>query len=52
VARGFDHRVPAATIVWQARLTGPTVLRSELSLDLRYEDALPPSSSTMSAQAR
>ena len=33
VARGFDTRVPATTIVWQARLTGAAVLRSELWLE-------------------
>jgi hypothetical protein len=32
VLRGFDNRVPAATIVWQARLLGRSVLRSELLL--------------------
>jgi hypothetical protein len=32
VLRGFDNRVPAATIVWQARLLGRSVLRSELVL--------------------
>jgi hypothetical protein len=32
VARGFDGRVPAATIVWQARVNGRGVLRSELQL--------------------
>jgi hypothetical protein len=52
VARGFDNRVPATTIVWQAHLTGPAVLRSELSLDPRYEAPPASSNSTMSAQAR
>jgi hypothetical protein len=30
VSRSFDSREPAPTIVWSARLTGPTVLRSEI----------------------
>ena len=30
VSRAFDSREPAPTIVWQARLTGRTVLRSEI----------------------
>jgi hypothetical protein len=34
VSRGYDSRVPAPTIVWQARLTGRRVLRSELLLAL------------------
>jgi hypothetical protein len=50
VSRGFDARVPATTIVWQARLTGPSVLRSELRLG--YADEPGSSSSTISAQAR
>jgi hypothetical protein len=29
-SRAFDTRVPAPTIVWQARLAGPTLLRTEL----------------------
>ena len=45
MSRGFDQRVPAPTIVWQARLTGRSVLRSEILL---YDDEV----STMSAQAR
>jgi hypothetical protein len=32
VSRAFDQREPATTIVWQARLVGPAVLRSELQL--------------------
>jgi hypothetical protein len=32
VCRGFDQRAPATTIVWQAQVTGPAVLRSELLL--------------------
>jgi hypothetical protein len=35
VSRAFDCRVPAPTIVWQARLLGRSVLRSELSLEER-----------------
>jgi Heparinase II/III-like protein/Heparinase II/III N-terminus len=31
VSRAFDSRAPAPTIVWSARLTGPTLLRSELA---------------------
>jgi hypothetical protein len=34
VSRAYDSRVPAPTIVWQARLTGRSVLRSELLLAL------------------
>jgi hypothetical protein len=30
VSRAFDQRTPAPTIVWRARLTGNTVLRTEL----------------------
>ncbi len=30
VSRAFDSRLPAPTIVWQARLTGRTVLRTEI----------------------
>ena len=50
VWRGFDARVPATTLVWQARLTGRSVLRSELRLG--YPDEPGSSSSTISAQAR
>jgi hypothetical protein len=32
VCRGFDQRAPGTTIVWQAQVTGPAVLRSELLL--------------------
>jgi hypothetical protein len=32
VSRRFDERVPATTIVWQARLTGRVALRTELRL--------------------
>ena len=32
VSRSFDIREPASTIAWQARLTGPTVLRTEIAL--------------------
>ena len=30
ISRRYDQREPAPTIVWRARLTGPSVLRSEL----------------------
>jgi hypothetical protein len=30
VSRAFDQRTPAPAIVWRARLTGNTVLRTEL----------------------
>ena len=30
VSRGLDSREPATTIVWKARLTGRTVLRSAI----------------------
>jgi hypothetical protein len=33
--RAFDVRQPTATIVWQARLTGRTVLRTELLVQAR-----------------
>jgi hypothetical protein len=32
VARGFDGRAPATTLVWQGRVSGRGVLRSELAL--------------------
>src|SRR5207342_3243563 len=32
VSRAFDRRTPAPTIVWRARLTGNTVLRTELAV--------------------
>jgi hypothetical protein len=32
VSRAFDRRVPSPTIVWRARLTGRTVLRTEIRL--------------------
>jgi hypothetical protein len=32
VSRSFDSRLPASTIVWQARLTGRVVLTSEIVL--------------------
>ncbi|HEX2197671.1 MAG TPA: heparinase II/III family protein [Burkholderiales bacterium] len=32
VSRGFDQRVPAATLVWQARLAGRSVLRTEIAI--------------------
>ncbi len=32
VSRAFDSRQPASTIVWQARLTGRTVLRTEIHI--------------------
>jgi hypothetical protein len=35
VSRAFDVRQPTATIVWQARLTGRTVLRTELLVQAR-----------------
>jgi hypothetical protein len=30
ISRRFDERVPCPTIVWQARLSGPVLLRSEI----------------------
>jgi hypothetical protein len=30
VSRSFDRREAAATIVWQARLTGSSVLRTQI----------------------
>ena len=35
VSRSFDTRTPSPTIAWCARLTGPTVLRSEIAVSLR-----------------
>jgi hypothetical protein len=32
VSRAFDRRVPTHTIVWRARLAGPTELRTEIAL--------------------
>jgi hypothetical protein len=32
ISRAFDRRTPAFTIVWRARLSGPTELRTELHL--------------------
>lgn len=32
VSRAFDQRVPAPTVVWQARLTGRSVLRTEIHI--------------------
>ena len=32
VSRSFERREPAPTIVWQARLAGPTVLRTEIAI--------------------
>ena len=31
VSRRFDHKSPAPTIVWRARLAGPTVLRTKIA---------------------
>jgi hypothetical protein len=32
ISRAFDRRAPSPTLVWRARLTGRTVLRTELAL--------------------
>jgi hypothetical protein len=34
VSRAFDRRVPASTVVWQARLVGRSVLRTEILIPL------------------
>jgi hypothetical protein len=35
VSRAFDCRQPAPTIAWRARLTGRSVLRTEMLVGLR-----------------
>ena len=35
VSRSFDTRAPAPTIAWRARLTGPSVLRTEILVRLK-----------------
>jgi hypothetical protein len=37
VSRAFDRREPAATIVWQATLTGNSLLRTEIHIEKQVE---------------